>query len=124
MEDQAEMVEDDWQYIAIIIDRVLLIAYTFGKAIFCPRISGVGNGLDEIVSMQCSLWNVYIFLYFNIKNISAGFMGSFVIFQRVWYSKVWDGDPCLPPELLSSSAAGGEFSISLLIWAFIMFFVQ
>ena len=110
MEDQAEMVEDDWQYIAIIIDRVLLIAYTFGKAIFCPRISVVGYGLD--------------FLYFNIKNISAGFMGSFVIFQRVWYSKVWDGDPCLPPELLSSSAAGGEFSISLLIWAFIMFFVQ
>lgn len=34
MEDQAEMVEDDWQYIAIIIDRVLLIAYTFGKIKF------------------------------------------------------------------------------------------
>ena len=32
LEDQAEMVEDDWQYIAIIIDRVLLIAYTFGKS--------------------------------------------------------------------------------------------
>ena len=116
------MVEDDWQYIAIIIDRVLLIAYTFGKAIFCPRIAGVGYVLDEIVSML-SVERIY-FLYFNIKNISAGFMGSFVIFQRVWYSKVWDGDPCLPPELLSSSAAGGEFSISLLIWAFIMFFVQ
>ena len=68
MEDQAEMVEDDWQYIAIIIDRVLLIAYTFGKAIFCPRISGVGFGLDEIVSMPCSLWNVYIF-YILISKI-------------------------------------------------------
>ena len=60
------MVEDDWQYIAIIIDRVLLIAYTFGKAIFCPRISGVGNGLDEIVSMQIiyAVCGRYIFFIF------------------------------------------------------------
>ena len=61
----------------------------------------------------------------NFKLILAGLMGSFVIFQRVWYSKVWDGDPCLPPELLSNSASSGNFSVfSLSIWAIIMFFVQ
>ena len=71
-----------------------------------------------------------IAIYFSLlcaifKLILAGLMGSFVIFQRVWYSKVWDGDPCLPPELLSNSASSGNFSIfSLLIWTIIMFFVQ
>ena len=33
LEDQAETVEDDWQYIAMIIDRVLLISYSIAGMI-------------------------------------------------------------------------------------------
>ena len=121
------MVEDDWQYIAIIIDRVLLIAYTFGKIKFESLQQGIHGpyACRWLFPVRKSVFKNLEFPCAIFKLILAGLLGSFVIFQRVWYSKVWDGDPCLPPELLSNSASSGNFSVfSLLIWTIIMFFVQ
>ena len=70
LEDQAEMVEDDWQYIAIIIDRVLLIAYTFGKIKFESLQQGIyrpvscGWLFSDRKSVLKNLELQYIFLYY------------------------------------------------------------
>jgi len=69
------MVEDDWQYIAIIIDRVLLIAYTFGKIKFESLQQGIYSGwlFSDRKSVFKNLELHYIFLYdvqFSLTDFS------------------------------------------------------